>query len=915
MRLRGKTDRTKAPWIEALALVASLVTAAILFFVLPELPEPMKTFFVGEPWKAFVAPLIGGAGVGGLVRAMLVHNVSKREVRERAVARYAGEGVRPFIDLTDATLRIHRALQDAREFLPRDLTDQVCEVLRGEEPVLITGPSMAGKSRLAAEAVRQTHPSRPTLVAESGEALISLLDQTRPEGCLIWLGDLERFLNDGFTRERVQQLRADRNLLVATIRTSERAKFEVTSDAKPPGWDVFDAFKEFRLNAQLSETEVERLVESSYAGLQKRIGTYGLAAYLGGAPIAWNHYCHGETNHPLGWASIKAAADWYRATQQPIPDSLLENLAPVYLHQSRRYDSYNRDEEIAWGSEPLNDSVRLLLPGPEKSWTVFDYILDRLTSAATPIRAEIWEAVVSTRFSPGVNLYAGGMAYEEGQREIARDLWTLVYTTGGEAMFRAANNLGLLLVEDGDDQEAESLFREALASPESAALATVNLARLLAGNGRRGEAETLLRQALSSTDTSGVALAALSLGSLLAEENPKEAKKFFKQALNSGGVNVDAAAGASLGLAKLLEQNGDPHEAENILRQASNSPNLRAAPLAKVRLGLLLRKVSRPGAEELFRQVLENDDGPDDRTVLEAAGYLGILMLQNGNYKEAEALLRRALRSKDPDTATRAAGTLGQFFAVMGHRPEAKELFKQILASSDPTVAAFGALNLGNLLAEDGNRLEAENYLRQVLNSSNTKVVDAAAGSLGMLLATDDEHEEAERLLRQAGDSSDRQIAEKAIADLGQLLARDGKWLEAERLLRQTVKNGLNRTGMVELSLGCLLANQRRPEAEAFFLRALDSIDPQTAVMAAANLELLLTEKKKRRKAKRLLRRRMNSTNPQAAAAATLSLANLLAEGGHRAEAITLLERAMKSANPYAAAEAERKLAKLRDAE
>lgn len=166
-------------------------------------------------------------------------------------------------------------------------------------------------------------------------------------------------------------------------------------------------------------------------------------------------------------------------------------------------------------------------------------------------------------------------------------------------------------------------------------------------------------------------------------------------------------------------------------------------------------------------------------------------------------------------------------------------------------------------------------------------------------------------LLRRAAESSDSDVAERAIADLAQLLCRDGKTLEAERLLRKTLKDGSGTTGAVAFSLACLLADQRRSEAEAFFLQALSCDDPVITVRAARSLGLFLTENRKLRRAKRLLRRRMGSSNQQASAASSLALADLVAAGGQVSEARVLLEISAKSANPYAVAEAEKRLANL----
>ena len=67
--------------------------------------------------------------------------------------------------------------------------------------MLLVGHSMAGKTRLAAQVMRQRFPDAPLLIPESGKALRELVGEgLDPAGVVLWLDDLERFLGpDGLT--------------------------------------------------------------------------------------------------------------------------------------------------------------------------------------------------------------------------------------------------------------------------------------------------------------------------------------------------------------------------------------------------------------------------------------------------------------------------------------------------------------------------------------------------------------------------------------------------------------------------------------------------------------------------------------------------------------------------------------------
>jgi hypothetical protein len=384
-KFRARRRWAESPWVYVVSLFLAASIALGLGAVFKDLGGPLKA----------AAVVLSGGGLVALALSLARRPATSHDTRAEALEKYAQKRPQRFKDVGDIDLGIHPPVQDAPEFLERDKTEEVCRLLEAGQPVLIVGNSMAGKSRLAAEAVRRTYPRRRTLIASSGKGLAELLDRVQPTNSVIWLDDLENFVPDGLTRERVRNLQADGNILIATIRYLEKEKFAVTASSKPSGWDVFGCFSEVPLDDQLSDSEMHKLSQSSYATLKERVETYGLGAYLGGGTLAWKRYEASKNSQPLAWASIRAAADWYLITLEPIPNRTLKEVAPSYLPPGRNPEAYAYDKAVDWASERINESVCLLIPAPNGTWSVFDFVQDRLTGDGNLIRQEILDFMLT----------------------------------------------------------------------------------------------------------------------------------------------------------------------------------------------------------------------------------------------------------------------------------------------------------------------------------------------------------------------------------------------------------------------------------------------------------------------------------------------------------------------------------------
>jgi tetratricopeptide (TPR) repeat protein len=192
------------------------------------------------------------------------------------------------------------------------------------------------------------------------------------------------------------------------------------------------------------------------------------------------------------------------------------------------------------------------------------------------------------------------------------------------------NNLGELKRKDGDYSEAERLFREALAINEvvfgsrhiSVARGLNNLGLLLANTGRHAEAEPLLRRAIDSyTDVVGpdhpdLAAALNNLGYLYQnQKRDSEAELLFRRAL------------------EILEASlGDRHP---------------QVATCLTNIAVSLQNMGRlSDAEPLLRRALEIDEasyGADHEEVAVDLNNLGIHLFLQRRLPEAESCLRRRL--------------------------------------------------------------------------------------------------------------------------------------------------------------------------------------------------------------------------------------------------------------------------------
>ncbi|GHG68773.1 sel1 repeat family protein [Amycolatopsis acidiphila] len=515
-------------------------------------------------------------------------------------------------------LRVHTAVVDV-PYLPRPTKErEVCEHLRARRPVLIVGPSMVGKTRLAAVAVRQVLPDTPLLLPDSPTALGDLdkADIT-PDQHVIWLDDLDRFLiNGGLTAGLIQRLQTS-NWIVATLRGHEWDRLQPTDQLRSPEWDVLRLFQLVLLDRDRDRpTDEDLRCAVPDEDIRARIARTGIGEYVGAAQHVRDQLTVAESANPLGYALVAGVADWSRmGLTRAVPAELLPRLAKARL-TGRRRDELDNDEKyraaLDWAAREINPTVSLLEPA-DGTYRVYDLVLDHLATATDrTVPATTWQLAIDEAAADELTAvgYQAAMIHE--LPDIAGAAWQKAADAGN---LDAMSNLGVLLKEWGDTVEAERWWRQAANAGHL--LAMSNLGALLQERGDIAEAEHWYRQAANA----GHLFAMHNLGVLLQERGDiAEAEHWYRQAANAGHLF------AMHNLGVLLQERGDIAEAEHWCHQAANAGHRDAM----FNLGVLLQeRGATVEAEHWWRQAA-NAGQP------EAMHNLGVLLHERGDTAEAE---------------------------------------------------------------------------------------------------------------------------------------------------------------------------------------------------------------------------------------------------------------------------------------
>ena len=333
-------------------------------------------FFTHNTASSVMVGVVSGT-VGGLGTATpkLRDWVSARS-RRRQIAEATGAGVDISGEPLEA-LRVHRSNQDSTEFIPRDIQDEILDHLSNGTPVLIEGPSMAGKTRLALETIRSHWPNTPCWFPRNDgdiEKLLSSNQQPSPE-TFILLDDLDRFLsNQSLTLGLLNQWVDNSCTIIATMMHSQYMQHSDRTDEQVTGWDVVNRFEKLTLNSSLSTTELNAVKSTSYADQIQQIENIGLGPLLGCAEAVRTAFTDELEKHSWCGALVKAAADWRRIGLGPASREQLITFSKEYSKTA--WGAVDWDDAWQQATKPIKNTVSLIQRVGDNRWEILDIIAD-----------------------------------------------------------------------------------------------------------------------------------------------------------------------------------------------------------------------------------------------------------------------------------------------------------------------------------------------------------------------------------------------------------------------------------------------------------------------------------------------------------------------------------------------------------
>jgi uncharacterized protein len=514
---------------------------------------------VGAVWTGVGA--VAAAALPGVLAEVRARSDRHEELERRLVGllrlwtREGGPRVSAVADMvalgvTPAAARTSRAESAslagrATPYVRRTVDDTLDAALDHSQLVVLVGDSKAGKSRTAFEAMRRQFSDRLLLVPASKQALAQLaaLEVAVP-AAVLWLDELDTYLGaDGLTVQVLEQL-ADAGpiTILGTMRSAQYARYRAEQEMTVLERKVLERATVLKLPRLLDGAEQRRAAEQAHdpriAAALDHLDRYGLAEYLAAGPALVDRWRNGQSVEvePVGAAIVTAAVDWRRVGRtSPMPLAVLEHLYPVYLEDRApaRQTAEAFTQGLGWATQRVFATAALLAEEPG-GLVAFDYLVDHAQqqeSARVP--DPTWEVALAHCTEPDETYKVAAAAYHAKQYDIAEQALRLVVTTETPAARVAAFNLGVLLGEEGQPEEAEYWYRKAIDAGHSGA--AFDLADLLRKQGRLKEAEPWYRKAIDA----GHSRANVDLARLLRRQGRlQEAASWYRKAIDVGHVEA-----------------------------------------------------------------------------------------------------------------------------------------------------------------------------------------------------------------------------------------------------------------------------------------------------------------------------------------------------------------------------------------
>ena len=634
----------------------------------------------------------GGGTIGAAVGVTAAATPQFRDwVSARSRRRQIAESAGVATGITEQpleSLRVHSSDRDITEFVPRDIQHQLVEHLNNGTPVLIEGPSMSGKTRLAIETIRSHWPEVPFWFPRDDGDIEKLLssNQQPAANTVILLDDLDRFLsNQSLTLGVLNQWTNNSCIIIATMMHSQYVKHSDRTNEKVPGWDAVNRFQKLTLTPSLSTEELNAVKLTSYAEQLSQIESIGLGPLLGCAEAVRAAFADELRDHSWCGTLIKAAADWRRIGLGPASKEQLISFSKA--HKGSAQETLEWDGAWKQATTPINNTVPFLRQIGDDLWEVLDIVADE---ADWIISEHTFKSLQNITLST-----------QQARRSTIAMMLYGAPPSSTDTMFQnaiATNPHDITILGDyalfletvrGDIDQAERVFRQAITVDPQHANTLGNYALFLQNQkGDTGQAQIIFQQAIEADphDASNLGDYALFLHTIINDED--QAEIMYKRAIEADPHNATNLRNYA---AFLQYQKHDMDGAEDMYRQAviyESRNTIKLTPFTSI---LKTAHIEASRTREMY--ILSTEANSSNTSTLGL--YANFLETVREETHQAQRMYIKAIEAAPKDSYTLVNYAIF-LETVCNERDQAKTMFQRAaeVAPSDPYVATNYALFL-----------------------------------------------------------------------------------------------------------------------------------------------------------------------------------------------------------------------------
>ena len=664
----------------------------------------------------------GGGFIGAAVGAAATATPQFRDwvsarSRRRQIAESAGAATNIGKEPLES-LRVHNSDRDITEFVPRDIQNHLVEHLNNGTPVLIEGPSMSGKTRLALETIRSHWPEAPFWFPRDDgdiEQLLSSSQQPAPH-TVILLDDLDRFLsNQSLTLGLLNQWTNNSCIIIATMMHSQYVKHSDRTNERVSGWDAINRFKRITLTPSLSVNELNAVKLTSYANQLPQIKSIGLGPLLGCAEAVRTAFTDECNKHSWCGTLIKSAADWRRIGLGPASREQLTLFS--LAHKDEAWEVADWDDIWNQATKFINHTVPLLRQVGDDRWEVLDTIADEAN----------WTVSSHTLASLKNITLSGQQALRAAVTMLLRNDPSLPTNDMFKLAIEASPNNAIafgayalfLDTERGDMDQAQDMYRRAIdADPNDATILGAYALFLDTKRGDMDQAQDMYQRAIDANPN--ISFILRSYATFLEHErgDMDQAQDMYQRAIDADPTNANILGAYATFLKNIP---GDMDQAQQMYQRAIDADPHHARNLGAYALFLHTKRGNIDQAEQMYQRAIDAD--PYDAISL--GNYAQILFAKSDNMKAISLAEKAISLVNDEETPLRAECHFYLFAHSPEHRKESGRALKSFLADGATTGDWSFEVNLERVRREEDPRRELLEAVAQTLADGDMSRLDA----------------------------------------------------------------------------------------------------------------------------------------------------------------------------------------------